>query len=664
MNIRTIAISLCLLNIVVVVKAEVSGLDLLMKMSLEELLEVKLDVASNNARSILEQPGIISVISREQIINSGARDLLDIMRMVPGFGIAHDTAGIASWGFRGIWGHEGKIMLLIDGAPYNDPAWGNIQLGRHYPVELIAKVEVIRGPGAAKYGNYAELAMVKITTIGSERNGGYVDVNYRNMEGTFGSAELTAMYGEDVSEGVGYSVSLNVKDSNRTTLPFRNPDGSNETDQNYSPMDYVWLDTKVNVNDFTFSTLFEEYSFEHNESLAATADPETIIDQGYERLHLAVDYTNVMSEEWSVNANILYQEVVAHDMVVTTGEVYALPHGSHYRIETKRNIISTDVIYNLSENSSINVGFEYVKTKAISAAIGDFFSGFPDEDLRSSWFQGSTSDHLTFDQSSIFGQYENYNDIINFTLGIRFANNSAAADSVIVPRIAFSKKFDDLGVKLMYSEAFRTGDAEHINLADGILDPETLNATEIEFNYLADSGLYTINFFDMNLDDTITFNDEGSVSNAGGISSTGFEASWLDKGDGYEQQVSVSTYKGDKESLEVQLADDGESYLGFPRLKVTYRLNYQFSAKTNIQASVIYESKKFRREGVTSNTDVKLDSTILLNLTVGYQYSDNLTIRASVHDLLNEGYYYPQAYGSSLYPGMEREISLSVSYIF
>ncbi len=631
------------------------------KLSLKELMNVNVtsNVASNTERPILEQPSIISVITREQIINSGARDLLDILRMVPGFGFAHDTVGITSWGFRGIYAEEGKIMLLIDGAPFNDPAWGNMELGWHFPVELFAKVEIIRGPGAAKFGNYAELAVVKITTVGHELDGGLVDVNYRNMEGTFGSAELTGMYGKEIRKGLAYSIALNIKDTNRTTLPLSNPDGSDQTDQNYSPMNFLWLDAKLNIRNFTFSTLLEEYSFEHNESLAATPDPDTVVDQGYERLHVAASYTKKISDKLLVNGSILYQEVVAHDMVVTTGSVYALPHGSHYRIETERSIASADATYTLSENSSLNVGIEYVDTYAHSAAVGDYFSGDPSGDSRDTWFQGS--DHLDFNQNSVFLQYENYTDFVNFTLGMRYIDNSASAETVTVPRIALSKKWGNFGSKLMYSEAFRTGDAEHINLATRRLEPETLDATEIEFHYLAKSGLYTINFFDMNLDNAITFNDEGSVSNGGGIFSTGYEASWLGNWENHEQELTVSHYKGDDKALKVQLAEDGESYLGFPTYKLTYRLAYKLSDSTKLTATASYENEKYRR---TDIGDVLLDSSLLINVAVTHQFSNKLTLQASIHDVLNEGYYYPQAYGSGIYPGPEREISFSANYLW
>ena len=60
----------------------------LSEMSIEELLNINVSVASYKTSGIREQPGIITVITREEIKKSGARDLIDIINLVPGFGFA------------------------------------------------------------------------------------------------------------------------------------------------------------------------------------------------------------------------------------------------------------------------------------------------------------------------------------------------------------------------------------------------------------------------------------------------------------------------------------------------------------------------------------------------------------------------------------------------
>lgn len=662
-----------------------SDSELLSELSLEDLFEIDTDIASNTSRSIFEQPSIISVITRDAIISTGARDLIDVIRMVPGFGFAHDTAGINSWGFRGIWGHEGKIMLMIDGAPYNDPAWGNIQFGRHYPVDLIEKIEVIRGPGAAKFGNYAELAVVRVTTIGAKSDKSPEDAeaefigSIRSMEGEFGSAEISAAYSGSIGEAA-YSALFHKKKSNRTVTEFKSSDKSVSSDQNNSPMDVFMFDTKLHMGGFTLSGLYEEYEFEHNESLYYQApDPGTTIRQPYERIHVGLDYKTELSDSFSLNGSILYQDVMSHDMTVKSSDFFDFL-GSHYRIETNRTIADFDILYVISENESLSFGAEYFKVEATSDSIGAYFYyapvssieelGVTRREVTDSWFGGYKS--YDFNQKSVFLQYENYNDVLNFTIGARYANHSAASKSVLVPRVGVSKKFGSWGLKAMYSEAFRTGDAEHLNLAafnfglsDDPLEPETLNASEIELHYRHSSGLYTVNFFEMKIENPILFNTDAVTDNFDEIVSKGVEASWNQKGDKIDQELTLSYYEGDQGSVPPQLAKNNKSYLGFPNTKLTYRMTYKYDNTFTITPSFIYEGEKYWRFDVSNPAlDEKLEPAFLVNLTANYKANEELTISMSIHDLLNNGYSFPQAYGQVLYPGDSREISLKALYKF
>lgn len=649
--------------------AEDDDIDIMGDMSLQDLFAIDTDIAGNTARDVTEQPSIISVISRNQILNSGARDLIDILRLVPGFGFAHDTVGINSIGFRGIWGHEGKVMLMIDGAPHNDAAWGNLQLGRHYPVELIDKIEIIRGPGAAKYGNYAELAMIKITTIGEEVGGGFVDTNVRSMDNVFGAAEITAMYGNTVDDDIGYSTYLHVKQGNRTDRPFEDATGTIGSYQDNSPIKVVTWDGKFRYKDLEISSMLEQYNFEHAESFLQVPDPNMVMDQGYDRFHLGADYSSQITDEFTVNANILYQETMAHDMVVKESRNFDLAIGSHYRVETERTIIGADAMYTIDENSSLNFGLEVFEVKAKSLAIGEFFvdpgHGIPGDSTEFTpvWFGGNS--HFSFEQKSAFVQYENYNDIVNFTLGLRFADHSVSTEKVTVPRIGLSKKWGAFGAKLMYSEAFRTGDAEHLNLASTPLKPETLESTEFELSYLHDSGLYTINFFKMDIQDSIVWNTDALTENKGEIVSGGFEASWRGKGDGYEQEFNIAYYEAGADSTPSQLAKDDESYIAFPTTKVTYRLDYQVNDKLNVSPTVMYEGKKWWRvDGADIEKDIEIDAVLKINLAATYQAADNVKVQLAVHDMLDEGYSFLQAYGQVNYPGDGREYSLSLQYDF
>src|SRR5258706_15276835 len=84
------------------------------EMSLEDLMKVEVTVASRKALTTRESPGIVTLITEEEIRNSGAQDLMDILRMVPGFDFGVDVEGVVDVSVRGNWAHEGKVLLIID----------------------------------------------------------------------------------------------------------------------------------------------------------------------------------------------------------------------------------------------------------------------------------------------------------------------------------------------------------------------------------------------------------------------------------------------------------------------------------------------------------------------------------------------------------------------
>ena len=97
-----------------------------MNSTLDEVMNIKVTVASKNAMTLRESPGIITIITEEEIRNMGARDLIDVLRFVPGFDFASDIQNYVGIGVRGNWATEGKVSVLVDGIELNELRYSNI----------------------------------------------------------------------------------------------------------------------------------------------------------------------------------------------------------------------------------------------------------------------------------------------------------------------------------------------------------------------------------------------------------------------------------------------------------------------------------------------------------------------------------------------------------
>lgn len=199
-------------------------------LSLESLLDTPVEV-TRDARSTRESASVLLVVTREEVLASGARDLLEVLQLVPGFTFHQDVEGVVGVAFRGLWGNEGKVLVMLDGQDINELLYSGTQFGHHVLVAQIERVEIIRGPGSALYGGSAELAVINVVTRGGkELNGGFVSGRYAQGETGFHDWSLGAsLGGKHESEGLEWSMHVVGGQGRRTRRDVSDFSGGSAT---------------------------------------------------------------------------------------------------------------------------------------------------------------------------------------------------------------------------------------------------------------------------------------------------------------------------------------------------------------------------------------------------------------------------------------------------
>jgi len=147
--------------------------------SMEDLMKVDIDsvyAASGYKQKVTEAPASITIITSDDIRKYGYRTLADILSNVPGFYVSYDRnysyLGIRGFGRPG--DYNSRILLLVDGHLLNDNVYDQALIGTEFPidVDLIDRVEVIRGPNSSLYVANAFLGVINVVTkrAGSSRN--------------------------------------------------------------------------------------------------------------------------------------------------------------------------------------------------------------------------------------------------------------------------------------------------------------------------------------------------------------------------------------------------------------------------------------------------------------------------------------------------------------
>src|SRR5665213_1219069 len=174
-------------------------------LSLESLMQIEVPqvyAASKVEQKVTEAPASITVITSDDVKKQGYRTLGDVLQSVPGFNVSYDR----NYDFVGVRGvslgdFNSRILLLVDGHRVNNNLTDGAFVGTAFllDMDLVDRVEVIRGPSAVLYGNNAFFGVINvITRTGAQLNGLEVAGGY----GSFDSYKARVSYGKLFTNGV------------------------------------------------------------------------------------------------------------------------------------------------------------------------------------------------------------------------------------------------------------------------------------------------------------------------------------------------------------------------------------------------------------------------------------------------------------------------------
>jgi iron complex outermembrane receptor protein len=195
-------------------------------LSIDELMNVSVETATREPRRAGEAPAIVSVITRDELRAFGFESVAEALVLVPGFYCIDDHL-TADCGVRGVSGGErgySKVLrVMIDGQPVAFRADTTSFLGPELvPIDLVERIEVVRGPVSALYGANAFYGAVNVIT--RQQTDGHT-VGLRVRLGDELGAGLSAVY---LGGGDSWSLSAGFaglrEDYDGRAIPASSPD--------------------------------------------------------------------------------------------------------------------------------------------------------------------------------------------------------------------------------------------------------------------------------------------------------------------------------------------------------------------------------------------------------------------------------------------------------
>lgn len=479
--------------------------------------EDMISIATGNKQPISTAPAVTTVITAQDIKAMGATDLDEALEAVPGLHVARNPGGYDPiYTFRGIYSLQNpQVLVLINGIPITNLFVGDRnQVWGGMPVQAIARIEVIRGPGSALYGADAFAGVINIITKTKD------DINGTEVGGRVGSFSAYDGWGLHGDTWAGFDVAA-VVEYHKTQGQGQTIESDAQTffDQTFNthaslapgPVNLQRDNLDVRL-DLSRDNWRVRGGLQHRHDVGSGAGVAQALDPngrfGSDRWNADVTYHNPeFTENWDVTAQVSYFDTSQ----AVQKDVHLYPKGASFPTGSfSDGVIGNPEVFERQARSSLSAfysgfdrhivrfgtGFNYLSIYAVRETKNYFIppSGFPKplgelvnvSDTPYVFLRkGDRTDFFTFLQD----EWRFSNDW-QLTAGVRYDHYSDFGDTVN-PRMALVwETRQDLTTKLLYDRAFRApsfAETRDINnpviLGNPHLKPETINTIELAFDY-------------------------------------------------------------------------------------------------------------------------------------------------------------------------------------
>lgn len=662
------AIKICVLWLCVLGylgRAQQADTSYLLKASTREMMELKpkaeeeqtASIGSFKDTKIREIPGIITVLDNQFIQNSGARDLVDLLRLVPGMDFARDVDDAVGVAVRGNWAMEGKVLFMLNGLQMNETGYGTFVCKGRLEIDNIEKIEIVRGPGSTLYGGVASLAVINIITKTSRYNDGV------EFSGGLGVSESklsrkqgAVNFGHKFNNGTIFNFSGYVNHSTISNIHAK--DNGRGNPLNYNDSSGVFSEGFVagfQLKGFSYNFVYDNYNLNISDNISKCI-MKNIINK--------VDYTFKAAKWLSVKPEVSYRWSLPWNYIDgdrrLNDPLTAINNRSDFKLTTL-----------ITPNANILVsagGQYYIDESRYQARAVTFYD---------------SSNSARFNNAAAFAEVQLFTKYINLTAGARYEklNSSLKLENVpeaFVPRFAVTKAFEYFHLKLLYSNSYKIPTIQNINASLGSIKPEDIQVIEFETGFKLSNALtFNVNVFDNQIRNPIVFGYNSLKAteeyfNKTLIYNRGAEAEIVYRSKVINAHANFSTYFNYKNELNETFVDSVQTpeLAGISRYKATFYLNVNLPKNWSVNTNFIYTSARksyIYTDSLFTNLELrKVAPYKLLNLSVSKRelFMPQLKLDVTLNNIFNQTYYYLNTVsnGFSFLPDQRFEFTIRLTY--
>lgn len=601
------------------------------------------DIATDTRQNVDYMPYVISTLRNTDLVELGVQNLREALTLVPGVDLTVGMAGVKNPIFRGSNPYAfGQSRLIIDGMVVNDQIFGGYNQFLEMPVDIIHRIEVVRGPGSMLQHVNGFAGSIHVITK-ANRDDGVVAKDQGFILG-----------GSDDHIGGGVIKSMQLGEGQFSTdiyyhqhdlqLPVGVDRYGNEGETDQSLNNYQ---IGLNYSQGGFSARGRisnnESGVSYGQAFSLTDDESDFLDVANNVLELKYEtqLNTMFSLELALNYfdehRELQNKVIPDGAMVMMPMPMILPDGRYFLVDYKEQRISQRIQLNIDFNDKHRL---IIGVEASQSEIKDNDAAISNNDLLTSMpFELFSTDGRDVNTLYIEDQYD-FNEQTSIQIGAKLSDYDDVENQTAV-RMAVVHRLDDENIfKAMFSQAYREPSwrEQYLNAQAFFrpnLDLEAEQVDALELAYIHRTGhrdFFKINAFLLKNSEQIDAqNATRTFTNSEENELTGFEIE-------YETGVRARDVLGANysfisgDNVTDALANSAES---LARIYYMYRYNEDWSLTSLYK----YVGEKGR---TALDTRDEVDAYSLLDITANYTgLGENSKLSISIKNLLDEEYYFP-----------------------
>jgi len=646
--------------------------------SLESLLDDVTEIATKTKLNIDYQPSVVSVLKADKLKKIGVSNLFEAIGMLPGVETSMLHPGWKQVIIRGNYSPDtfvfDKYKLYIDGVDIGSDLYSTSYYYLDFPIELIERIEVLRGSASTIYGPGAFSGAINVITKSSIN--GSLDEVFTSI----GSYDYTKIgFVKHIQNG-NWKIALDGYHQHSNKEIPADPSFVSSNELAYSRSDYNSLES---FEDFSFgirvqnegTTLLTRFKSEVTDNFYGLDERLEPVRGGYQKNESAtieIKNQSEISKDIKLDTKVgLKYYKFKFDTVLYQEVGYGFPIRLNPTYEQLNPYIGVTLHGNNFYNHTWMVGAEYQKIDTIKNLFG--------VNLRTPQFTGPTIASATSiylennygflngdnDQNlkSIFLQdIYSLNDQIDFSANLRLDTFSLFG-SMLSYRFGSVYRLDENNIfKAIYGRSYRAPSyveafqAEQDGFKNGnsTLNPEYIDTYELAYTYKDQGYVLRANIFYSIMKDVIDKleNEPNTVyadyANHMQRSSKGFELEYTQNfRNDIELMANFSYVRSEYFTPDYYTPVHYNSPLISQVLAKSYLL-YPISEKLSFNTAAYYNGPKKTFDGRP-----QIHSTLVMDETVTYLYDKSSKIMLSVKNLFDTNIIYPSYNGNN--DGIQRE---------